>query len=60
MSLTELSLAGNNLPNPSPREVRPKKIQESLNFFFYSGGYRQRWELLIFSLFKLRESLFVH
>jgi len=29
MSLTELSLAGYNLPSPSPRKVWPKQIQES-------------------------------
>ena len=31
MSLTKLSLAGNNVPNPSPREVWSKIIQESRN-----------------------------
>ena len=32
MSLTKLSLAGNNLPGLSPRKVWSKKIQESRNF----------------------------
>jgi len=34
MSLTKLSLAGNNFPNPSPWKVWSKKIQESRKFFF--------------------------
>jgi len=33
MSVTKLSLAGNNLPNPSPRKVWSKQIQESRTFF---------------------------
>jgi len=32
MSLTKLSLAGNNLPIPSPRKDWSKQIQESLKF----------------------------
>jgi len=36
MSLTKLSLAGNNLPSTSPRKVWSKQIQESLKLFFYS------------------------
>ena len=32
MSITKLSLAGNNLPNPSPWKVWSKQIQESRNF----------------------------
>jgi len=32
MSLTKLSLAGNNLPNPSPWKVWSKQIQESHQF----------------------------
>jgi len=34
MSLTKLSLAGNDIPNPSPRKVWLKIIQESRKFFF--------------------------
>jgi len=34
MSLTKLSLAGNNVPNPSPRKVWSKIIQESRNIFY--------------------------
>jgi len=33
MLLTKLSLAGNNLPSPSPRKVWSKQIQESRIFF---------------------------
>jgi len=33
MSLTKLSLAGNNVPNPSPLKVWSKIIQESCNIF---------------------------
>ena len=33
MSLTKLSLAGKNLPNPSTRKVWSKQIQESRKFF---------------------------
>jgi len=33
MSLTKLSLAGINLPNPSPRKVWSKQIQEPGKFF---------------------------
>jgi hypothetical protein len=32
MSLTRLSLAGNTLPNPGPRQVWSKQIQESRKF----------------------------
>ena len=33
MSLTKLSLAGNNLPNPSPRKVLDKKEYRNLQLF---------------------------
>jgi len=32
--ISKLSLAGNNLPGPSPRKVWSKKIQESRTFFY--------------------------
>jgi len=34
MSLTKLSLAGNNLPSSSPRKVWSKRTQESRRFFY--------------------------
>jgi len=34
MALNKLSLAGNNLPSPSPRKFWSKQIQESYNFVF--------------------------
>jgi len=34
MSLTKLSLAGKNVPNPSPLKVWSKTIQESCNIFY--------------------------
>jgi len=45
MSLTKLSLAGNNLPISSPRKVWSKRIQDSCNFF-YSVGKVDRGETL--------------
>jgi len=40
MSLAKLSLAGNNLPNPSPWKVGKKK-QESWNFFYSVHAKRE-------------------
>jgi len=39
MSLTKLSLAGNNLPNSRPRKVWSKQIQES-RFFLQCRGHK--------------------
>jgi len=34
MSLTKLSMAGNNLPSPNARKVWSKQVQESRKFFY--------------------------
>jgi len=41
ISLTKLSLAGNNLPNPSPWKIWSWKIQESRNFVYSERRFKE-------------------